>query len=354
MRAVVLQDAGTVAVGDVDEPGPLGPGDALVRVRRAAICGSDLHVVHGRIPGMLPGGVLGHEYTGVVEAVGAAVTGVAVGDRVLGAFCIPCGTCRPCRRRAYNHCPDLQVLGYGMFYGDLPGTQAERVRVPNADLALRRIPEGVDDEQVLLAGDILATAYYANRLGGVGEGTLVAVQGCGPVGLLTIQVARALGAQVVAVDLDEQRLARAAGYGAHTVNATRANPGVAMDAFGEGTGAEVVLDTAGGPASVLLQAFDLVRPGGTIAVVGVYSDLAVTIPLAQAFVANITLRLGGVCPVQAVWDDVLDMIARGEVTPEDIITHRMPLEDAAEGYALFESREALKVVLDVSGQSVAG
>jgi threonine dehydrogenase-like Zn-dependent dehydrogenase len=347
VRAVVMEDIGRLAVSEVADPVVEEPSDAVVGVRKSAICGSDLHVLHGKIPGMAAGGVIGHEFTGVVESVGEAVDGLAVGDRVVGAFTIPCGPCTACVREAYNHCPDLRVLGYGMLYGDLAGSQAERVRVPNAALSLRRIPEALADEQALFAGDILTTAYYANRLGEVGPGKLVAVQGCGPVGIFAVQIARALGAEVVAVDLSDERLARAAEYGAATVNATRSNPGVAMDRFGHGEGADVVLDTAGGDPGALLQTLEMVRPGGTIAVAGVYSDLEVVIPLAQTWLKNITLRFAGLCPVQALWGDVIAMVERGEIAPADIISHRLPLEEATHGYALFESRKAMKVVLDV-------
>lgn len=349
MRAVVVGENETAVLADVDEPELVDSTDVIVAVRRAAICGSDLHVLHGRIPGMLPGGVLGHEYTGVVEAVGADVRTVGVGDRVLGSFLIPCGRCQDCARRAFNHCEEPRVLGYGMFFGDLAGAQAEQVRVPNADLSLLPIPAGIPDERVLFAGDILATAYYANLLGQVGPGRTVAVQGCGPIGMLAIQIARARGAErVVAVDVDGGRLEIAQGLGATPVDVRGTNPGVAIEAV-LGDGADVVLDTAGGPPEVLGQTFELVRRGGTIAVVGVYSDFETTIPLNDLWLKGITLSFGGICPVPALWHDALDLIAQGAVDPTVIISHRLPLEEAEEGYRLFDRREALKVVLEVSG-----
>lgn len=344
-----MKDLGSLAIDEVDEPLLEEPRDAVVAVRKAAICGSDLHVLHGKIPGMTPGGVLGHEFTGTVEAVGDAVEGLSVGDRVVGAFLIPCGHCHACAARRYNHCEDLEILGYGSFFGDLAGAQAERVRVPNADLTLMRVPDALADEQAIFAGDILTTALYANRLGGVGPGVATVVQGCGPLGIFTIQLADALGAEpLVAVDPVEERLDRARRLGAETINPARSSAGVAIEAFTDGHGADVVLDTAGGSSQVLAQTFDLVRSGGTIAVVGVYSELEMTIPLGELWVRGVTLAFGGTCPVEALWHEAIAMVERGAIDPTAIISHRLPLAEAVAGYELFESREATKVVLEVS------
>lgn len=349
VRAVLLgADAASVALGEVDEPELAEPGDALVAVRRAAICGSDLHILDGRAPGVLPGSSLGHEFTGRVTAVGEDVTAVAPGDRVVGAFLIPCGRCPACERRAYEVCTAQRTPGAGMFLGDLGGAQAERLRVPNADLALMRIPDRLSDEQALFCGDILSTAYYVNRLGGVAPGVRVAVQGCGPVGLLAVQVARALGAErVIAVDLAPGRLEAAARFGAEPVDVSVSNAGVAVERL-LGAGADVVLDTLGGRPPNLLQALDIVRAGGTVAVVGLYTDLEATLPLAELFMNAISLRFGGFCPVPALWRDALALVEHGDVDPLAIVSHRLPLEDAPRGYELFRRREALKVVLEVA------
>lgn len=348
MKAVVMAEIGELTLDDVESPGIVDAGDVLVRVTKAAICGSDLHVLHGKIPGMMPGGVIGHEFTGVVEKVAEGVDHVAPGDRVVGSFLIPCGSCSFCAERAYNFCEDIRVLGYGLFFGDLAGAQAETVRVPNAALTLMRIPDELDDEQVLFAGDILSTAYYVNQLAGVGEGQVVAVQGCGPIGILAIEIAMALGAErVVAVDVVADRLDRARALGADTIDASGSNPGVALEEL-TGGGAHAVLDTAGGPPAVLSQAFDMVRPGGTVAVVGVYSDFEMSIPLNDLWLKGVQLKFGGTCPVPALWHDVVDLIAAGKIDPTTVITHRLPLSEALRGYELFASREALKVVLEVS------
>lgn len=350
MRAVVLGEDGTVALGDVAAPALCEPGEAIVRVRRAGICGSDLHVKHGRVPGATAGTVMGHEFTGIVEQVGDGVASVRPGARVVGSFVMPCGRCPACLRSDYHVCDDQVIPGYGLLYGDLPGAQAERVRVRNADLSLLEIPAGVDDERALLVGDNLTTAFYANRLGGVGEGMSVAVQGCGPVGLLAVEVAVALGASpVVAVDVAADRLAHARGLGAATIDASRASPGVAIEALTGGGGVDVVLDAAGGAPAVLVQALDLVRPGGQVVVVGVYSDLEATLPLAELWVRGLALRFAGTCPVPALWREVMDLVEGGQVDPRHVVSHRLPLADAARGYELFEARDGLKVVLEVEG-----
>ena len=159
MRALTFADIGRVEMADVPKPTIEEPTDVLLRVTTTAICGSDLHVLHGRIPGMTPGGILGHEFVGVVEEAGAAVTTVKPGDRVLASFTIPCGVCWYCRKRLFSRCPDQRVFGYGMFLGDINGAQAEYVRVPNADICLRVIDAGLSDERVLFAGDIFTTGY---------------------------------------------------------------------------------------------------------------------------------------------------------------------------------------------------
>ncbi len=207
MKAVTFQDVGRVAVEDVPEPELEAPTDALVRITRAAICGSDLHLYHGDIP-VLPGASLGHEYTGIVETVGPMVRAIAPGDRVVGTFHTACGFCIACRRGDFHQCVERGVLGFGPAFGNLNGTQAERARIPYADVNLRRIPEGLDDEQALFCGDILTTAFGAVRNASVRPGESVAVVGCGPVGIMAVQSAFAHGAaRVIAVDLAAERKA---------------------------------------------------------------------------------------------------------------------------------------------------
>src|SRR5438445_9061624 len=190
MRAVTFHDVGRLDLEDVPKPAIVEPTDALLRVTTTAICGSDLHVLHGRIPGMMPGSILGHEFIGIVEEVGPEVKGVQAGDRMLASFTIPCGRCWYCRQKMWNRCPDNRVFGYGAFLGDINGGQAEYVRVPSADICLHSIEDSLSDEQALFAGDVFSTGYDAVAEGRIIEGDAVVIQGCGPVGLFAAQAAQ--------------------------------------------------------------------------------------------------------------------------------------------------------------------
>jgi threonine dehydrogenase-like Zn-dependent dehydrogenase len=348
MRAVTFQDIGLLSLDEVDRPTIEEAGDVLVRVTTSAICGSDLHILHGRIPGMAPGGVLGHEFIGVVEEVGAEVTRLREGDRVLASFIVPCGHCWYCARGAFNRCPDARVFGYGAFFGDLGGGQSEYVRVPNADLCARPLTGGMSDEQALFAGDIFTTAYDGAVNAEIQPGDSVVVQGCGPVGLMAIQAVRAFRPGVVyAVDTVASRLEVAAQFGAVPINASEVHvPTFVQEQTGE-RGCDVLLECVGAlPA--LTQAIDTVRPGGRIGVIGVYSEPEYEFPISLVFVKGLDLRFGGTANIVGRWDEAMRMIASGEVDPAAIISHRFPLERALEGYELFEAREALKVVLSMA------
>ena len=337
-----------VRVEDVPEPELVADDDAIVRVRKAAICGSDLHFYNGRVPGVFEGTVVGHEFVGEVVSAGSAVAGFAVGDEVVGSFQIACGTCTPCTLGRYNLCDDLGVLGYGIFVGDLAGAQAEYVRIPHADLNLKKVPAGLDPERALFAGDILTTGWYAAGIAPVNEGDDVVVVGAGPVGTFAAMAARAMGAKrVVAIDMVPSRLELAESLGAIPVNSKERSPSVAVeDTFGGM--ADVVIETVGMPPA-LDTAIECVRAGGTVSVIGVHTEFQHPMPLANLFTRNVTLRFGGSCNVQGWWDRALAAIESGAADPSVIVTHRMPLEDAAEGYRLFESKQAMKVVLDISG-----
>src|SRR6266550_2952278 len=193
MRAVTFQAPGEVRVEEVGEPSISHPADAIVRIDASGICGSDLHIYHGRVK-IEPGFVIGHEFVGTVIAAGDAVTRVDVGDRVLGCFHTACGSCFYCMRGAYHACDEARVFGHGATLGSLQGSQAEQVLVPRANLVLRRVPAGMSDDTALFAGDVMGTAYHAVVEGGVKPGDSVAVLGLGPVGLCAVQVARASGA----------------------------------------------------------------------------------------------------------------------------------------------------------------
>ena len=344
MRAVVFQGPGHVSVIDVADPQLQCPDDAVVRVTRAAICGSDLHFFHGKAP-MDAGDVLGHEAVGVVEEVGDAVTGVRPGDRVVIAFDIACGDCWYCSRGMSALCDDAQMFGGGPFTGSVPGAQAERVRVPRADVNLLLIPEALDDERALFLGDILTTGYYAASLGGISAGDTVAVVGAGPLGFFCVQAAAALdAAHVFVIDPEPSRLELAASVGATPVDPAQLHPQMAVAQVTDGRGADVVLEAVGDP-DAFSAAVTLARPGGTIVVAGVYAGEIAEIQLGVYWTRALTLRFSGLCPIHAWWDGALQAVIDGRIDPSPLVSHRLPLEDATAGYALFDRREATKVVL---------
>ena len=344
MRAVVFAEAGLVRMDDVPEPELLEPTDAIVRVTRAAICGSDLHFFHLKAP-VAPGDVMGHEAVGVVEAVGDGVNGFAPGDRVVVAFDIACGTCWFCRRGQSQLCEDSAILGGGTFGGDLPGAQAERVRVPWADTNLLGVPDEVPDDAAVFVGDVLTTGFYAASLAEPDPDDVVAVLGMGPVGLLTVQALRALGVRtVLALDRESDRLALAEAFGATPVNIAERNAQTAVEGFTEGRGADIVLDAVGHPAA-FESAIDVVRRGGRVVVVGMYAGETVELQLGVYWARALDVRFAGLCPVHAWWERAMAQVQAGAMDPLPLISHRLPLEDAPRGYELFDRREATKVLL---------
>jgi threonine dehydrogenase-like Zn-dependent dehydrogenase len=345
VRALVFKDFGAVELVDAPKPALEEQTDAIVRVTKMAICGSDLHVVHGRIPGMSPGGILGHEFVGVVESVGSEVHRFAEGDRVVGSFTIPCGACWYCERRHFSRCPDQRVFGYGSFFGDVAGAQADYVRVPNADLVLHHLDDSMSDEHAIFIGDIFTTGYDCATEARIEPGDVVAVVGCGPVGLMAILAARHFRPSTIyAVDTISQRLEMAQTLGAIPVDANAVHaPSCIQDRTG-GRGADAVLECVG-LVPALLDCIDIARAGGRISVIGVHSDQELVLPLNTTFVKGIDLKFCGTANIVGRWDEAIAVLASGDVHPDSIISHRLNLDDAVRGYDLFERREALKVVL---------
>lgn len=347
MKALVFKDVGKVVVEDVPDPELVEATDAVVRVTTAPICGSDLHLYRGRVPGLFEGAVIGHEYVGVVQEVGSGVTKVKPGDRVVGSFLIPCGDCWWCGRGEYNNCDNgnFRALGYGIFSGDLPGAQAEKVRVPVADLALLPIGDDLTDEQAVFAGDILTTGFYAAELADISGGDTVAVIGCGPVGLFTLMYARLREpGLLVALDSVPERLAKAESLGAMPLDVSKRNPVVALGDLTGQRGADVAIDCVGAE-DAFRDGFNMLRAGGHLLVVGVYVELEYPFPLGEAWRRNIKITFSGVTPVPRYWEQALDAVRAGQVDPTVIISHTLPLSDGPKGYELFETRQATKVVL---------
>jgi 2-desacetyl-2-hydroxyethyl bacteriochlorophyllide A dehydrogenase len=342
MRAVTFQAPGEVAVEDVPEPELTRPDDAIVQIDASGICGSDLHIYHGRVP-VEPGFTIGHEFVGTVLAAGPEFERATVGERVLGCFHTACATCAPCIRGDYHRCAHGRTFGHGSKLGDLQGAQAERLLVPRANLTLRRVPEGMSDDVALFAGDVLGTGYHAVAHAGLRSGDTAAVLGLGPVGLCAVQAARAAGAtQVFAIDTVPDRLDMARRFGATPIHLTDEDPKRAIRAATDGIGVDVVVDAVGDPAPLAL-AISLVRDAGTVSGIGAYAGRG-EVPLGLAWLKGVTLRLG-LANVIAHVDRVLAMVSAGLLDPTPLVTHHMSLDAAAEAYALYDRREALKIVL---------
>jgi 2-desacetyl-2-hydroxyethyl bacteriochlorophyllide A dehydrogenase len=342
MRAVTFQAPGEVRIEQKPDPEVAAGDDAVVRVEASGICGSDLHIYHGRVP-VEPGFTIGHEFVGTVLDAGPGVERVAAGDRVLGCFHTACATCASCLRGDYHRCERGQTFGHGSKLGNLQGAQAERLLVPRANLTLRRVPEGMSDEVALFAGDVMGTGYHAVAHAGARCGDTVAVLGLGPVGLCAVQAALATGAaEVFAIDSVEARLAMAERFGAAPLHLTEEEPKRAVRGATEGRGVDVVVDAVGDPGP-LAMAISLARDAGTVSGIGAYAGQA-EVPMGLAWLKGLTLRLG-LANVIAHVDRVLGLIEAGRLDPSPLVSHRMKLEQAAEAYELYDNREALKVVL---------
>ena len=342
MRAVTFQAPGVVSVEERPEPELLDPEDAIVRIDATGVCGSDLHIYHGRVQ-IEPGFTIGHEYVGTVLAAGDAVTRVAVGDRVLGCFQTACGICWFCRRGLYHRCVESRTFGHGATLGSLQGTQADMALVPRANLVLRGVPEGMSSDVALFAGDVMGTGFHAVVDSGLRPGDVAAVMGLGPVGLCAVQAARAVGAaHVFAIDTVPERLAVAESFGAEPLHLQEQDVRAAVRAATEGRGVDVAIDAVGDP-KVLESAIRLTRPCGAIQCVGVYAERA-EVHMGLLWLKSLTLR-GGQANVLGHVDRVLAMLSAGVLDPTALVTRHMKLEEAPEAYAVYDRREALKIVL---------
>jgi len=388
MKATCWMGKRKVVVEDVPDPRILNSRDAIVRVTSTAICGSDLHLYNGFVPTMEKGDVLGHEFMGEVVEVGPAVSTLRVGDRVVVPFPIACGDCVACQSGAYSLCENSNpnawmaeklwghspcgIYGYSHLLGGFAGGQAEYVRVPFADVGPLKVPSHVTDEQALFLSDIFPTGYMAAEMCGIEPGQVVAVWGAGPVGQLAIASARLLGAEhVIVIDRFGYRLDMAlmkAGatdfinyedtdvYEALMEKTGGRGPDACIDAVGlesHAHGPMYALDRAKQALMIesdrpiaLRQAIRSCRNGGTISVVGVYGGFVDTFPMGAVINRSLTIK-GGQCHAHRYLRPLLDRIERGEVDPSFVITHRLPLSEAARGYELFALKQdrCEKVVL---------
>ena len=342
MRAVVCAGGGRVRVEDVARPSLVEDDDAIVAVRLAAICGSDLHLLHGKTPGLRTGGIIGHEFVGEVVDAGPDVDSIDRGARVLGSFLVACGSCERCRAGRFNFCAHRRALGLGELTGDLDGAQAEYVRVPHANVNLKPLADALSEERALFAGDILTTGMYGAHLTGAKTGDLAVVAGAGPVGLFAALGLRRAGARTLVIEVDERRAAWARAHlGLEVV--TGDDPELTVAELGGGP-ADAAIDAVGA-VPALKTAMRCVREGGRVVVLGVYGSERMELAMGRAWVSGIDLRFSGMANVQAHWDDAIAAVRSNEIDPTELITHRLPLEAAVEGYELFESHEAIKVLL---------
>jgi len=327
----------------MDDPAPQSLADAVVKVEACSICGSDLHIYHGHGFSEDVGFCVGHEAVGEVVEVGSAVQRVKVGDLVMLPAAVGCGRCRSCLAGLVHTCENGALACYGLS-ARLQGSQAEAVRVPAADMNAVPIPEGVSEDQALMMTDALATAWFGARQADIRPGASVAVIGLGPIGLMAVESAYVMGAHVVyAIDPIPERRAMADASGAITLHPDEALERIKADT--KGRKLDCVVEVVGSDATVDF-ALRLVRPRGTVSVIGVQQSRRFAFPLERAFAAGLTFRIG-TCSVPEELPALFPLVKSGRLKPERTITHRMPLSEGAEAYRLFEAREAgaLKMVL---------
>jgi len=350
MKAAVNHGIKNVRVENVPDSKIKEPTDAIVRVTKGAICGSDLHIYRGHFQ-LKEGDTLGHEFVGRVEEIGKEVKSLKKGDKVIGPFWISCGTCYFCQKGLTTSCLHGSCFGFGDLLGGNDGCQAEYVRVPLADGTLVKTPEGLandsEDEKVLFLGDNISTGYHGALCGGIQPGDVVVVFGDGAVGLFATYSATLFGpSKVITIGHHSNRLAIAKKYGADiTIDSSKEDPTHKIKEATNGLGADVVIECVG-DTDTLQSSLQLTKPGGTVSIVGLFWE---TFPMnvTDFFLRNLNLR-GGVAPSRAYILKLMPLIENGKLDPTLVITHRLPLSQTPKGYELMDQRKegAIKVVLN--------
>jgi threonine dehydrogenase-like Zn-dependent dehydrogenase len=392
MKAVVFHGIGDIRLDEVKDPKIQDPTDAIVRLTASAICGTDLHMVRGTLPGMKAGTILGHEGVGVVEEVGKQVRNLQKGDRVVIPSTIACGSCSYCRSGYYSQCdtanPNGPQAGTAFFGGPAPtgpfqGLQAEFARVPFAHVGLVKLPEEVRDDQAIMVSDIFPTGYFAADLAEIEPGDVVVVFGCGPVGQFAIASAKLMDAgRIFAVDAIPDRLDMARAQGAEVINFNEDDPVASIMELTHGIGADRAIDAVGidayqpqgGPAAKTVKAFagqlksefkevaaeadpdgDQWKPGdapslvlrwavqclakaGTLAIVGVYPQTFGSFPIGMAMNKNLTVQMGN-CPHRRYVPELVEMVRTGTIDPHEVLTKVEPLTSAIDAYKAFDLRQ---------------
>jgi threonine dehydrogenase-like Zn-dependent dehydrogenase len=390
MKAVTWQGKRDIRVESVPDPKIEQPTDAVIEVTSTNICGSDLHLYEVLGAFMKAGDILGHEPMGIVREVGPETGDLRVGDRVVIPFQISCGRCHMCDKRLYTQCETTQVrdhgmgaalFGYSELYGEVPGGQAELLRVPQAQFTHIKVPVGPPDSRFVYLSDVLPTAWQAVAYADIPPGGSVTVLGLGPIGDMAARIADHLGYRVIAVDLVPERLARAAGRGIHTIDLGRVDSlGCAIRDLTDGRGTDSVIDAVGMEAhgspvarlaqqasamlpdalgkrlmqtagvdrlSALYSAIDVVRRGGTISLIGVYGGMADPLPMLTLFDKQLTLRMGQ-ANVKRWVDDIMPLLSDDDPLGVDTFaTHELPLDQAPHAYEIFQKKQdgAVKVIL---------
>jgi threonine dehydrogenase-like Zn-dependent dehydrogenase len=377
MLAMEYRGPYRIRVKDKPTPSIEHPNDAIIRVTKAAICGSDLHLYHGLVPDTRVGSTFGHEFTGIVEEVGADVQNLKPGDHVLVPFNISCGSCLFCQHELYSNCHEANpnataaggIFGYSHTTGGYDGGQAEYVRVPYADVGPMKIPSDLDEDDALLLTDVVPTGYQAAEMGEIGKGDTVVIFGAGPVGLFAAKSAWLLGAgRVIVVDKYQYRLEFAQKFAqCEVLNFQEVDdPVQQIKKMTDHLGADVCIDAVGAEADgsllqkvtgyhVPIQAgvptalgwsINSVKKGGVVSIVGVYGPTFNMVPIGNALNKGLTLRMNQ-ASVKRHLPRLIEHIQEGRMSPKDIITHRVPLEEVSEAYHLFSSKldNCIKAVL---------
>ena len=344
MQALVYHGPNQKKLEERPKPTLIAPTDAIIRVTKTTICGTDLHILKGDVATCKPGTVLGHEGVGVIDAVGAGVTAFKPGDRVLISCISACGRCEPCRKTMFSHC----TTGGWMLGNSIDGTQAEFVRIPHADTSLYPIPEGADEEALVMLSDILPTGFECGVLNGkVTVGSSVAIVGSGPIGLAALLTAQFYSpAEIIMIDLDDNRLAVAKRFGATaTVNSTDGKAAEQVMVLTGGRGVDTAIEAVGIPATFTLCE-DIVAAGGTIANVGVHG-CKVDLHLERLWSHNVTITTGLVDTFSIPM--LLKTVQSKRIDAKQLITHRFKLQEILQAYDTFgksADTKALKVIIE--------
>lgn len=398
MKAIVFHDVGDIRLEDVPEPRIQAPTDAIVRITTSAICGTDLHFVRGTVSGMQSGTILGHEGVGIVEALGDDVRNLQIGDRVVIPSTIACGNCSYCRAGYFAQCdvanPNGKEAGTSFYggpkiTGPFHGLQAEKARIPFANIGLVRLPKGVSDDQAIMLSDIFPTGYFGAEMAEIGDGDTVAVFGAGPVGLFAIASAFLLGAgRVFAIDRHPDRLQMARSQGAEVIDFSQEDPVRAIKRLTDGIGVDRAIDAVGvdaehgccnqeqaedfaheteavaprsaphgenwrpggAPSQALRWAVEALAKAGTLSIIGVYPQEAMQFPIGMAMNKNLTLNMGN-CHHRKYIPRLIDFTLSGRIDPSKILTQHKAIPDAISAFEAFDRRDSGWVKVELKPQS---